>query len=335
MYKVEDTNSKIKVLEKIYGFILSEAISAVIELGIPTVLQGKSLNAEAIAKNIGSHPLATYRLMRFLASYQFFEEDKKGRFSLTLMGEHLSSKEGSLGSLVLSINKMKYREIVGKLTESVMQGIPAFDLIYGEPFFDYIMSHPSRGALFEEHMTKLTQKEDKCIPLLIDIKSDGVIVDIGGGRGSFLREILTLNPKAKGILFEMPFVLENEDNLMLDGVRERCELISGNFFHAIPKGDIYILKRVLHDWEDIECSQILEGCRTSMNKRGKIIILESLIPEGNTRDLSKDDDILMMALCKGRERTKRELHRIIKKAKLKLFRILPTPTQLFIVEIVA
>ena len=164
----------------------------------------------------------------------------------------------------------------------------------------------------------------------------GTLVDVGGGRGGFIAKVLSRNPALKGILFELPHVVFPRDDLLLNGMEHRCSLMSGSFLESVPRGgDIYTLKRVLHDWDDHTSLMILKNCRDSMQNRGRIIVVEAVVPPGNRSHIIKDIDVYMMALFPGRERTAEEFGHLFEKAGLQLTGIRQTKSDLALIEGVA
>jgi hypothetical protein len=159
---------------------------------------------------------------------------------------------------------------------------------------------------------------------------------VGGGHGSLLAAILQANPKLKGVLFDLPAVItsaQQDQQLTGKGIGERCTLETGNFFEAVPKGgDAYLMKRVLHDWDDERCVRILSNCCAVMSEKGRVLVVESVIVTGNDPDRGKLIDIQMLVVSGGRERTREEFAALYRKAGLKLTRVLPTKCPLSIVE---
>ena len=159
------------------------------------------------------------------------------------------------------------------------------------------------------------------------------IVDVGGGRGGFLAEVLKTHAGPRGVLYDQPQVVDHPDYLTRAGVIDRCEIAAGSFFESVPSGgDLYILKRVMHDWPDDVCLGILRRCRDAVVKHGRVIVVDAVVPPGNQPHLSKTVDILMMVLLDGRERTESEFRDLFARADLKLTRVVPTPSLLSIVE---
>jgi hypothetical protein len=203
--------------------------------------------------------------------------------------------------------------------------------------FEYLEKHPEDLKVFGESMTSLSRTENPTIAAAYKFSGLGTLVDVGGGHGSLLATILKANRNLKGVLFDQASVIagaKKDQYITAKGVAERCRVESGDFFKAVPKGgDAYIMKYVLHDWNDGQCVKILANCRSSMNEKGRVLVVDNVIPTGNDPGWGKLLDIQML-IVGGRERTKKEFAEIFAQAGLKLTRVIPTKCPLSIVEAV-
>jgi hypothetical protein len=201
--------------------------------------------------------------------------------------------------------------------------------------FEYLEKHPDDLEVFGESMTSLSWTENPTIAAAYKFSRVKTLVDVGGGHGSLLATILKANPKLKGVLFDQPSVIaraRKDQHVTTKGIAERCTLESGSFFEAVPAGgDAYIMKYILHDWNDEQCVKILENCRAAMNKKGRVLVVDNVIPPGNDPNWGKLLDIQMLIIG-GRERTKKEFAAMFAQAGLKLTRVVPTKCPLSIVE---
>lgn len=331
-----EMNHKDHIIRLLLGAVVSRAIYVAAELGVADLIKDQPKDSQTIADEIDANPKSLYRLMRMLAGHNIFREEDEGKFSLTPLGECLTSDHpDSLRAFICQEDEPRWRSI-GRLKSSVINGLPAFDQIYGKNYFEYLAVDPKMNYRFELGMSNLTIEEDELIANILPAGDANTLVDVGGGRGGFIAEILKKNPSLHGILFELPHVVFPKDDLLLNGVEKRCEIVSGSFFESVPKGsDIYTLKRVLHDWNDRSGEMILKNCRNSMPPGGKVMVVEAIVPEGNGSDLIKDVDVYMMALFPGRERTEGEFRSLFDSAGLKLTNIIPTKSDLSIIEGVA
>jgi hypothetical protein len=279
---------------------------------------------------------ALYRLLRALASVGVFAETAGKRFKLTPLAATLRRDiPGSMRAMALH-HSLRYREEAWEqLLPALKTGEVPFLKAHGMSYFEYLEKHPKEFAIFNESMTSVSSSEDRAIARAYKFSGILTIVDVGGGHGSLLATILQAHPKLKGVLFDQPSTqtrMQQERQLTAKGVNERCTIEGGNFFEAVPKdGDIYVLKRVLHDWDDDRCVTILANCCAVMNKNGKILVIESVIPPGNGPDRGKIID-MQMFIIGGHERTKEEFRTLFRKSGLKLNRVIPTRCPLSIVE---
>jgi len=213
-------------------------------------------------------------------------------------------------------------------------GIP-FLKAHGVLPFEYLEKHPEDLEVFGESMTSLSGTENPTIAAAYKFSTVRTLVDVGGGHGSLLATILKANPKLKGVLFDQPSVIaraRKDQHMTTKGIAERSTLESGSFFEAVPAGgDAYIMKYILHDWNDEQCVKILENCRAAMNEKGRVLVVDNVIPSGNDPNWGKLLDIQMLVIG-GRERTKKEFATIFAQAGLKMTRVVTTKCPLSIVE---
>ncbi|MEW5975059.1 MAG: methyltransferase [Acidobacteriota bacterium] len=222
---------------------------------------------------------------------------------------------------------------MGALRHSIMTGEPAFQRQHGMGFFDYLRDHPACGQWFDRGMANFATAENPVIAGAYDYARFGHIVDVGGGQGGLLGEILKRHPNVRGTLFDLPEVVRNPVYLSKETVSERWAAGGGDFFQAVPAGgDLYLLKRILHDWSDEQCVRILRCCRAAMSDRARLLVVDAVVPAGNAGHPGKVMDILMMVLAEGRERTEQEFRELFGKAGLQLTHITMTPSTLAIVE---
>ncbi|QSQ20726.1 SAM-dependent methyltransferase [Pyxidicoccus parkwayensis] len=319
-----------------FGFILSGALSTAAELGVADRLVQGPKSAALLAEELKADAQSLYRVLRLLASAGVFQEDEAGRFSLTPAAEYLRSDvPGSLRSAVLMLTQKIFWAPTGELVETVRTGKNPFDRIFGEPFFDYLASDATQGAVFHRGMSSLSDLENGAIAGSYDFTPLSRVVDVGGGHGGFLIEVLKATSTVRGVLFDHRHVLD-EARIAQAGFADRCELVEGDFFESVPSGaDAYVLKRILHDWSDDVCVRILRNCRAAMAPGGRVLVVDTVIPRGNGPHGGKVLDVMMMASLPGRERTEEEFAKLFAQAGLKLSRVVHTPAALSITEAVA
>lgn len=322
------------VMDLAFGFVLSGALSAAVKLGIPDLIFERPMSPEEIGSDLNAHGPSIHRLMRTLSSFGVFREDDAGRFHETPASALLRrAMPNSLRDAVLMVTQDIFWKPVGAFEDVVLTGRNGMERIFGQPFFDYLTSDKRAGTTFHQGMSSLSDMENALIAQSYDFTPFSTIVDVGGGHGGFLIEILKTAPSARGINYDHAHVLKDARVQELAG---RWGCVAGDFFKAVPEGgDAYVLKRIIHDWTDETCVEILRNIRAAMAPGGRVLIADTVIPHGNGRHGGKVLDMLMMASLEGRERTRAEFERLLDQSGLKLARIVATPTLLSLTEAVA
>lgn len=292
------------LLRMITGYQVSQAIYVAARLGIADLLADGPMTSDELASKTGAHARSLYRVLRALSSEGIFREIGTESFEITPVGELLQSGVShSMRPWAIMFNKEQY-DAWGDLLASVQTGDIAFDRVFGATFFSYLSTHPSANDTFNQAMSVSSEHVVSEVLNAYDFAPFATIVDIGGGNGRLLREILTGYPHARGILFDQPHVVDDpRTEHQLKPVAARCEVMGGDFFQEVPAGgDAYILKLIIHDWNDDQCRTILGNCRNRMNQSGKLLLLESILAPDNQRDHKKWMDLHMLALLGGQER---------------------------------
>jgi hypothetical protein len=314
---------------------LPQAVSVVAQLGIPDLLADGPRTCLDLATATRTHAASLYRVMRLLAGASVFAEDDEGRFRLAALGECLRADvPGSLRGYAIYCGDAATWSALGALLHSVQTGEPSFEHLHGMGEYEFQQQHPELGRHFAAGMTALTTIEERAILSAYDFSDVGTLVDVGGGNGALLASILRANPRVRGVLFDLPSVGAGGESLLTAaGVRDRCEIVEGDFFTGVPPGDAYVLKRVLHNWDDDRCVTILRCCRQAMVGRGRVLALDPMVPPGNDPSLAKQLDVRMLVYTHGgRERTSAEYAALLTKAGLRLQRIVSTDAPVSIVE---
>lgn len=316
-----------------FGFVLSSALATAAKFDIADRLASGPKTADELAAELNVDPPSLYRVLRTLASCGVFREDEDGGFHLTPPAELLKADApGSLRDAVLMICHDVFWKPLGGLDEVVRTGENGMVPIFGAPFFDYFEQNAESGAVFHRGMSSLSDLENAPIAQSYDFCPFETIVDIGGGHGGFLIEALKTAPNAKGINYDHAHVLAEARTSELPG---RWQSEAGDFFESVPAGDVYLLKRIIHDWTDDVCVKILSNIRAAMRPNAKVLVVDCVIPTGNEPHGGKVLDILMMSALPGRERTEAEFAQLFEASGLKLSRVIHTPALLSIVEAVA
>ena len=301
-------------------YYLSRAIHVVAELGIADHLGERSVAANELADNTGTNELTLRRLLRFLSAYGIFEETATAEYCNTELSSVLRQDHPqSVRANLRRIDKFWW-SAVGNLEHSVRTGKSAFTALHGMPFFQYLRANPEIQRRFDEAMACISGADDIAIAEAYDFSRFRRIVDVGGGRGGLLAQILLRAPQATGVLFDQPQVVAEADRLEQAGLSARAELIGGNFFESVPNGgDCYIIKGVLHDFDDDECVDILSNYRNAIDDGRHVIIANQDLPSpiaGPHPNLTMD--IQMMVLLTGQERSVNQWEGLLRRAGLKV-----------------
>jgi hypothetical protein len=315
------------MIRLIMSFCVLRAIYVAAKLGIADLLKDESKAIGELARATGSHGPSLYRVLRALASVGIFAEEEQGRFALTPLGATLrTDAPGSLRAWVnLQLGEENYRAW-GEAMHSVQTGEIAFDHVFGIGAWPYRAQHPEYRNLFDEAMANVTGMFNKTVVSSYPFPNFEKIVDVGGGDGGLLVEILEANPTVKGVLFDLPQVAEKaKQRISNAGLAGRCEVIAGDAFASVPDGgDAYILSRVIHDWDDARSIAILRNCNRAIVETGRLLLVEGVIRSGNEPDITKLIDLNMMVLNGGRERTGADYQTLLEAAGFTMEKIIPT-----------
>lgn len=324
-----------QILQMATGFLISRALYVVAALNIADHLKEDGKNSEQLAKLTNSHAPSLYRVMRTLAGLGVFAEDENHRFGLTPLGATLRTDDPSrVRSAVLLFGGSVQWQAFAEFPHSVKTGETGVEKVFGMPLFDYLEGHPDEAALFNEAMIGIHGAEPAAVAAAYDFAGIHALVDVGGGTGNLLTTILGANPGLRGALYDLPHVAqEAARTIEAKGLKDRCRVLEGNFFESVPEGfDTYLLSHIIHDWDEDECVTILDNCRRAMNNRGRLLLIEMVIPPGNVPHPGKMLDLVMLAIPGGRERTEEEYAALFAKAGLELTRIVPTSSPVSVVE---
>lgn len=316
------------------GYKVTQMLYVAARLGIADQLEGGPRTADELAAATGADADALYRVLRTLASIGVFEEIGPRRFALTPLAEPLrTGHPDSLRSLAIFLGEDTYVPW-GDLLQSVMTGAPAFEHVYGAPHFSYLTQHPEASARFDQAMSGNARRGASAVLAEYDFAGGGTVVDVGGGRGVLLAAILGAHPELRGILFDQPQVVAGAQPVLeAAGVAERCETMAGDFFAAVPPGgNFYVLRHILHDWDDERGIAILRTCAQAMSPGRKVLVIEAIVASGNEGPQTKFIDLQMLVLYGGRERTAEEYERLFTAAGLRLTRIIRTASDANIIE---
>jgi hypothetical protein len=342
-HMAQDTNQKsdasasAQLLSMIFAYMTSQAISVAAKLGVADLVAKGAKTADQLAQTTGVKRRPLYRLLRALASVGIFAEDEAGRFALTPLAEPLrGDAPDSLRDFAIFMGADWHWRAWSDLSYSTQTGQPAFERIYGKAYFDYLAENPEPARVFNDAMTSFSASVSAAVIDAYDFTGITKLVDVGGGHGLLLGSILEKYPQMKGVLFEAPFVAEGAGDAIKErGLAGRCEVVGGDFFASVPTGgDAYIMKHIVHDWDDERALTILQNCHRAMIDNGKLLVVEMVIPDGNAPSLGKFLDLEMLLLLHSYERTEAEYRALFKRAGFRLTRIVPTRMPHSVIEAV-
>jgi O-methyltransferase/methyltransferase family protein len=317
----------IALSELAQGAWVTQALYAAAKLGIADQLSDGSLSADEVAERVGSHPDATFRLMRALASFAVLKQRGDGRFALTALGRALRSDQpGSVAPTVLLIGSLGHWEHWAHLTDSVRTGEPAVNELRGMPFFDYLAANPAQAAVFNNAMSAGTTRATEVVLAAYDFRGFRRIVDVGGGHGRLLSAILNSAPAAEGVLYDLPAVVEGAAPVLSSAaVADRCTVTAGSFLDWVPEGgDAYVLKLIIHDWDDDHALRIVRNVRQAISPDGKLLLVEAVLPERGAPRAAALLDLEMLVNLGGKERTRAEFGQLLARAGFRLTRVVDT-----------
>jgi len=311
------------------GFQISQAIHVASVLGVADCMDAVPRPSDEIAAAVGAHSGALYRLLRALAAIGVLREDEGRRFSLTAMGECLrSNAELSLRPAAIFLGQAYRWQAWGHLLHSVTTGENAIRSLYGMDIWGYLETHPEQHTIFNAAMTGNARHVDQSIVAAYDFSHFKRIADIGGGQGSLLAAILTAQPTVHGVLFDLPHVVATAAPVLAAaGVESRCDVVGGSMFQSIPEGcALYIMKFIIHDWDDSDSIRILEACRRAMPSDATLAVIERLVGPPNEDPITTLSDLNMLVGPGGRERTLEEFATLFRTAGLRLTDVVSTNT---------
>ena len=318
----------------ITGYWNAQMVYVAAKLGLADLLAERPRTAAELAALTGTHADSLHRMLRALAGLGIFREEAAGHFAMTPDAESLrSGVPGSQRALALMMGQEHYA-CWGELLHSITTGQTAFEKVYGQPIFEYLAQHPEQGAIFDAAMVAVHGRESAAMLDAYDFSGTQVLADVGGGNGSVLTSVLERHPKLQGILFDLPAVVERaRSKLDAAGLESRCRTVAGDFFTSVVAGaDTYLMRHIIHDWDDDRSLKILGNIRRVIPSDGKLLVIESLIPTGNEPSFVKMLDINMLVIPGGRERSEEEYRRLYRTAGFDLSRIVPTAAEVSVIE---
>jgi O-methyltransferase/methyltransferase family protein len=326
-----------RMLDLVVGYWVSQLVFVAAKLAIADHLAGGAKTVRQLAKATQTEPHALHRMLRALASVGVFAERPGGRFALTPLASTLrSDRPDSLRDFVLMMVEGYNWKAWEHFHSAVATGEMVFPRVHGMKVFEYLAAHPEDAEVFSRSMASLSGTENPAVVAAYDFSKIGTLVDVGGAHGHLLAAVLERHPQMHGILFDRPNVIEHArvaPFLRQPKLAGRVRFVAGDVFESVPSGaDACVMKYVLHDWTDDQCVTILNNCRAAMPKRGRVLVVDTVIESGNRPQWGKLLDITMLVVTGGRERTREEFTRLFERAGLRVKRVIPTKCPLSIVE---
>jgi O-methyltransferase/methyltransferase family protein len=316
---------------------VSQIVYVAAKLSLADHLAKGPKSADDLAGLTKTHAPSLYRFMRSLANLGLVTEDGTHRFALTPLGEALKTgAPGAARATILTMASDWWMRGFGQLPYSLETGKSGFEKSLGMPFFDWLATHPQEASLFSETMVGFHGAEPPAVAAAYDFSGLTTVVDVGGATGNLLTTILGRYPASRGILYDLPHVVRDAPALIqARGLADRVTIEAGSFFERVPGGgDAYLLSHIIHDWTENQCLTILGHCRRAMKPDSRLLIIEMVLPAGNTLHPGKMLDIMMLVGPGGQERTEQEYGTLLGKAGLRLARVVPTASAASVVEAV-
>jgi len=324
------------LLRMIWGIHISRCVYAVAELGIADLLADRPMSSAELATATDTHEPSLYRVLRALAALGVFDEHDDRHFTLTVVGERLrTGAPAGMRSWAVFLEALGGVRPFGHILETIKTGRSGREIEFGIDVFGFIAQNPDAAAIFDAAMSERTAAYAPSVADAYDFSDIRTVVDIGGGKGTLLVEILRRHAHLSGLLFEIPTVAARADAVLdATDIADRCGVLAGDFFDRVPENaDCYVLANVIHDWSDARAIEILRNCRHAMSKAGRVLIVERLIPENSTDPVpTLLSDINMLVLTGGQERTNPEYAQLLNAADLMLGTVQPVAFPYGVIE---
>lgn len=333
--RVDMSENAAALASMLNGYQSTAILYVAAKLDLADILSRRARDSGDLACALGAHPSSLHRILRALVVLGVCREEDDGRFTLTALGTLLRSDvPGSLNAMAVICGE-EYFGAWGGLLHTVMTGETAFDHVFGMSQWEHRQEQPELSRQFGSDLAQETARAALAIVKAYDFSLFGTVADIGSGRGALLAAILNTCPKATGILFDKQHVIEEARGYMEEhGVAERCRFVPGDFFDSLcENANVYVMKSIIHDWNDEKSGLILSNCRAALNANSRLLLAERIMPQRVAEDPSTILlDVQMLATTGGRERTEAEYRALLSAAGFKLTRIIPTTTAFYLIE---
>jgi SAM-dependent methyltransferase len=336
--QTSSTKTPMELLSMGDGLIIQQALYSAAKLGVADLLKDGPRTASELARNLQVNESALYRILRLLASLSVFEETSPQTFANTELSQFLrSGVPGSVRSILIFRGSELFFRPFAEILYSVRTGKSARTEVFGMDGWEYLRQHPEYARMFDDAMTDMSAIIGPIVAAAYDFGRWGNIMDVGGGNGILLASILKAHPEVRGVLADLPHVLERaqQRGFLVGELQVRSAMQPCDFFREVPSGcRVYVMKNVIHDWDDEHAEEILANCRRAIPADGALLLVEWTLHEGNLYSVGKLFDIAMLVLTGGKERTEEEYRRLLARAGFRLNEVILTPCDLSIIEAV-
>jgi hypothetical protein len=327
------------LLEIISVFRVSRAVYVAAKLGIADLLKDSPKSADELALSTGTHAPSLYRLLCALASFGVFAQNDQGWFSITPISNALRSDvpDSLRAFAIVSLGEERY-QAWGDLLHSVATGEIAFDHVFGTGVWKYQALHPEQAKIFDEAMANIIAANNAAVLASYPFSTIDILVDVGGGNGSFMITLLRANPAMKGVLFDLPHVAQQAETRIADaGLAERCKIIGGDMFVAIPEGGTaYVLSQIQNSFDDDRAIVVLKNCRDAMTRPAKLLLVERVLPDraepSPTAQAAFATDLHMLVTTGGRQRTESQYRALLEAGGFRLTKTIRTRSEMSVIE---
>ena len=324
----------VELMRLINGYQVSQALHVAAVLGVADHLKHGPKAYDVVARACGAHPRSLYRLMRALAAVGVFDETTSKEFSLTAVGLCLTDDGiSSRRNWARFVGRPGPWQVWGNLLHSIRSGEGAYLVTHGKDSWSYRNQNPEEQASFDSAMTGNSMSQARAVIEAYDFAKFNRIIDIGGGQGMLIREILLACSRSRGVLFDQPQVVASAGDVLRAAGLEQCvEIVAGSFFEAIPTGcDAYVMKAILHDWDDHKATDVLRVCRRAMASTAMLVVIERVIGPPNAVPEAKFSDLNMLVTHGALERTREEFSELFQRAGFELTEVVPTRSPLSVI----